>query len=172
MLSENAELQGCAACLRWLACLRVRLKLGRRHRLKRLFSTFPDGLPGLGLLLLRLTAGLNAFFQGAGFLVSLGTPPWTVWLIGLIDVVSGISLLIGLMTPAAAVLLVLGATGAGLPLFPPLTSGPFGVKVALVNMIALAVTVFFVGPGAFSLDAYLFGRREIIIPENPRFPKY
>jgi uncharacterized membrane protein YphA (DoxX/SURF4 family) len=128
-------------------------------------------LPGLGLLLLRLTAGLNAFFQGAGYLLSLATPSWTLWLIGLIDVVSGVSLLIGLMTPAAAALLALAAAGGGLSFFLPLSAAPFAVKLGLVNTIALAATVFFVGPGAFSLDAYLFGRREIIIPDNPRFPK-
>jgi hypothetical protein len=32
---------------------------------------------------------------------------------------------------------------------------------------AIAVAVIFLGPGALSLDARLFGRREIIIPNNP-----
>jgi hypothetical protein len=33
------------------------------------------------------------------------------------------------------------------------------------------VAVVFLGPGAFSLDARLFGRREIIIPPVSRSPR-
>jgi hypothetical protein len=38
--------------------------------------------------------------------------------------------------------------------------------VALVLAVAAAVVPL--GPGALSLDARLFGRREIIIPRSPR----
>ena len=34
------------------------------------------------------------------------------------------------------------------------------------NMAAISATLLLLGPGAFSLDARLFGRREIIIPES------
>jgi uncharacterized membrane protein YphA (DoxX/SURF4 family) len=35
----------------------------------------------------------------------------------------------------------------------------------------VSISLILLGPGAFSLDARLFGRREIIIPEIPRPPK-
>jgi uncharacterized membrane protein YphA (DoxX/SURF4 family) len=35
----------------------------------------------------------------------------------------------------------------------------------LIGVVALAVVLL--GPGALSIDARLFGRREIIIPRNP-----
>jgi hypothetical protein len=35
----------------------------------------------------------------------------------------------------------------------------------------MTIAIVFLGPGAFSLDAYLFGRRELIIPPSSRPPK-
>lgn len=35
---------------------------------------------------------------------------------------------------------------------------------SLVGVIILAAAIALLGPGAFSLDARLFGRREIVIP--------
>ena len=37
------------------------------------------------------------------------------------------------------------------------------------NLAAISAALVSLGPGAFSLDAGLFGRREIIIPEGPAF---
>ena len=34
------------------------------------------------------------------------------------------------------------------------------------NLAAISAALVLLGPGAFSLDARLFGRREIIIPES------
>jgi hypothetical protein len=42
------------------------------------------------------------------------------------------------------------------------------VRVGALNLAAISATLVLLGPGAFSLDARLFGRREIIIPEGPR----
>jgi hypothetical protein len=38
-------------------------------------------------------------------------------------------------------------------------------------MVVDATAIALLGPGAFSLDARLFGRREILIPPDPRSPK-
>jgi uncharacterized membrane protein YphA (DoxX/SURF4 family) len=38
--------------------------------------------------------------------------------------------------------------------------------LAAFNMAAISAALILLGPGAFSLDARLFGRREIIIPEG------
>jgi hypothetical protein len=39
------------------------------------------------------------------------------------------------------------------------------------NLAAISAALVLLGPGAFSLDARLFGRREIIIPEGRRSPR-
>jgi hypothetical protein len=35
----------------------------------------------------------------------------------------------------------------------------------------MAIATAFLGPGAFSLDARMFGRREIVIPESSHLKK-
>jgi uncharacterized membrane protein YphA (DoxX/SURF4 family) len=46
-----------------------------------------------------------------------------------------------------------------------------GDALAALNMAAMSLALVLLGPGAISLDARLFGRREIIIPESRRFPR-
>jgi uncharacterized membrane protein YphA (DoxX/SURF4 family) len=43
--------------------------------------------------------------------------------------------------------------------------------LAAFNLAAISAALVLLGPGAFSLDARLFGRREIIIPEGGRSPR-
>jgi len=43
--------------------------------------------------------------------------------------------------------------------------------LAAFSLAAMSAALVLLGPGAFSLDARLFGRREIIIPEGPRSPR-
>ena len=40
----------------------------------------------------------------------------------------------------------------------------FDARLSLILLMAMTVAIFLLGPGAYSLDARLFGRREIIIP--------
>jgi hypothetical protein len=42
--------------------------------------------------------------------------------------------------------------------------------LAAFNLAAISAALVLLGPGAFSLDARLFGRREIIIPEGRIHP--
>jgi hypothetical protein len=43
--------------------------------------------------------------------------------------------------------------------------------LAAFNLAAISAALVLLGPGAFSIDARLFGRREIIIPEARRSPR-
>ena len=43
-----------------------------------------------------------------------------------------------------------------------------GVGTVVVFAFPVAVAIVLLGPGAFSLDAYRFGRKEIVIPAGPR----
>lgn len=68
--------------------------------LQRLFSTFPDGWPGRGLLLLRFGAGVPLVYLGIHCLVeSLGEPVAVAR--GLVQAVGGVLLIAGLWTPVA-----------------------------------------------------------------------
>jgi len=73
-------------------------------------------------------------------------------------------LLAGLMTPLVALLVVLGSIGivvSRVPFSPP---NLFSDSIAVVDLTFLAMAILFLGPGAFSVDARMFGRREITIP--------
>lgn len=65
------------------------------------------------------------------------------------------------MTPVMAVVVGLSAVGLAV-------GNVFEVSQTLLNLIVLTAAIALLGPGAFSLDARMFGRREILIPHTTR----
>jgi uncharacterized membrane protein YphA (DoxX/SURF4 family) len=86
------------------------------------------------------------------------------WVIALVSITSGALLLVGFLTPVAGVIAGLAAVGIGLSVFPVATRTLVEPYIPLVFAIAILMAIVILGPGAFSVDALLFGRREIIIP--------
>ena len=125
-----------------------------------MFSTFPGGSPGFGLLILRAALGSATLLRGAGYLSERGDPGFLNLIGGLIAVALGAFLLIGFLTPVIAAIAFAGGILALVANQNPL------LEIEIYAGI-LASAIVFLGPGAFSLDARLFGRREIIIPKNP-----
>ncbi len=81
--------------------------------------------------------------------------------------VLGLALLAGILTPITAVVAGLGAIGSGFSLLPaPAASNLADSKLAVILIAIVATAIACLGPGAFSVDARLFGRREIIIPRR------
>jgi len=80
-------------------------------------------------------------------------------------------LVIGYLTPISGVLVVLTSIG-GLVLFLRNPS-PHFINPALAGcvIVAVAIAIICLGPGAFSIDARLFGRREIVIPDSSHPPE-
>ena len=118
---------------------------------------------------MRLAVALSAIVQGVGtFIESSAQIP--SWAIGSLEVLVGAALLIGFLTPIAGALASLGNLAIGMSWF--LTSGEnaYDKKVAALYLVVISIAITVLGPGAFSLDARLFGRREIIIPEASRPP--
>src|SRR4051812_27822295 len=132
----------------------------------RLFSTFPGGKPGVGLLLLRAAIGGTAIVQGAVYLAKPTPSLVGMWIVGLLAVTSGALLLIGFLTRAAS--LLVGLSSAGLFWVPVFPLNSFDIKLSLFFVTIISAALILIGPGAFSLDSRLFGRREIIIPHHPR----
>ena len=77
-------------------------------------------------------------------------------------------LLVGLMTPFMAVLVAAGGVAAVLSWIPLPGSALSYSYLAILNLIVLSIAIALLGPGAFSLDARMFGRREITIPSSRR----
>lgn len=109
---------------------------------------FPEGGPGVGLLLLRLSVALSLLLHPSGGALARG-----------VLTLPAIGLCLGVLTPLLAVvcglyacygLLVMG--GATLP--------------EAVGALLAASALALLGPGAYSLDARLFGRRVITVPRK------
>lgn len=84
--------------------------------------------------------------------------------VGVLAVASGVSLLIGYLTPIGGVVAVFASVGSHALWFQMRSPNLFDTNVtALASCIAGALVCL--GPGAFSVDARLFGRHEIIVPD-------
>jgi putative oxidoreductase len=123
--------------------------------LQRLYSTFADRWPGTGLLLLRLLAGAALIHHGMGGLREAQFAFMTPRIIG---AGAGILLIGGLWTPVAGMLAAVGEAWIALSY-----RGDPWVSAMLA---ALGAALAMAGPGAWSIDARLFGRKHIELPER------
>ena len=146
--------------------------------MQRIFSGFPAGVPGAGLLLLRLTLGVYLIAQGVRIvapLMNTGTPPTILAALTALAMLLGGALgAVGILTPITQ---SMSAAGGLMTLIDAMRTPPVdamqtppvvtGLEVpwplALMTTV-VAVSLVFLGPGAYSIDASLFGRKEISIP--------
>jgi len=134
----------------------------RRFWLKRLFSAYPGGLAGVGLLLLRSVIGSAAAWQGVLCLATKDAEA-TVRVVGGLGVLTGILLVAGFRTRLASFLIALAIAFISLHTFSLPTRELFD-RLPTLFAETMSTAVVFLGPGAFSIDARLYGRKEIIIP--------
>jgi putative oxidoreductase len=139
----------------------LRISYTRNGRIvQRLFSGFADGWPGTGLLLLRLLTGAALIYFGIANVRE--APPLATVVLQIIGIAAGILLLIGLGTPVAGALAAIVKVSIALLRYFSHSGDPW---IPIVQAILCAVLAM-VGPGAWSIDARLFGRRRIDIPER------
>lgn len=118
---------------------------------------FPQGGPGVALLLLRISVA-------AIFLINAASHPVVSSnrLLLVFAVLISVSLIIGFLTPYLSVIACV--TGIA-----NLLLGPSSVNLVCVLLVINAVAVALLGPGAYSVDARLFGRRVTVV--TPRRDK-
>jgi uncharacterized membrane protein YphA (DoxX/SURF4 family) len=131
----------------------------------RTFSTFPDGWPGAGLLLLRLAIGALLAVQGMAYLADWSALLIPAMLLALLTLTSGVLLIVGCLTLHAALVATIACVCDVFSWLPHLGPDMFGSRLSCVLVAAIAAALICLGPGAFSLDAVIFGRREIVIPK-------
>jgi hypothetical protein len=133
--------------------------------LQRWYRTFPHGLPGIGLLVLRLTIGAKLLIEASSCMLDQQSLKLGVCLLCLFALGIGTSFVVGFLTQVVAGVSVLA--GAAVYLWHPAWQSTF-LNLPGLDTIGLALAIALLGPGAISLDAYLFGRRKIVIPPAAR----
>lgn len=128
-----------------------------------LFSSFPGGFPGIALLLLRTVFGLAVLGEGRYYVGQPNPAPWS-WVLGCSAFAAGSLLIVGFLTPVVATAVAAVTIGIGLSLLPSSLPTLFDSKVTVVFGFTILIAILGLGPGLFSVDSRVFGRREIIIP--------
>ena len=131
--------------------------------MQRLFSSFADGWPGAGLLLLRMMAGGGLVYGG---IASAWSAPHSAMLPSVLTAGAGVLLGVGLYTPLAGI--VAAIVEAWIAFSHP-------ANLSSIGLIGLGLSLAMIGPGAWSIDARLFGRKQIdpsqFEPESDRARK-
>jgi hypothetical protein len=117
---------------------------------------FPAGAPGCGMLILRIGVAASLHIDPSGH---FGINPNVAAFVAF-TALSG-SLAVGLLTPLVSLL-------TGIIEVAQLLMGDTGVVVAVLLGPLDAAVLLLLGPGAYSVDARLFGRRVVVLqPTRP-----
>jgi uncharacterized membrane protein YphA (DoxX/SURF4 family) len=131
---------------------------------QRLFTSFPDGWPGIGLVLLRCSLVAELASPILQRLFASGPAPAIVHSIDMLALLVAAALLLGFLTPLAA---VTGGICILVGMAPSLSASQVFRDCEMFRVVAVSLSISLVGPGAYAVDCRLFGRREIIVPRIP-----
>jgi len=121
--------------------------------LRRSFSSFARGWPGIGLLLIRSLIGLTVICHELRTLLNTPLTLYSAASVALI--IAAILLIIGLWTPIAGILIAVLQVQNFLHSTDPWLYFRLGIFASALAMV---------GPGGWSVDARLFGWKRLEVP--------
>jgi putative oxidoreductase len=117
---------------------------------QRLFSTFANGWPGAGILIQRVLTGIALLYNG---ITQLNAPVTGMTFPEISGAVLGLFIMAGLWTP------VVGTLIAAVEFWIIVSGGDIWMSLMLA---VFGGTLAMIGPGAWSIDARLFGRKHLV----------
>jgi hypothetical protein len=123
---------------------------------QRLFSMFPTGAAGVALVLLRVSVAVTLVTDA----LPVGNPDVHAWEFAGLGLLGG-ALCLGVFTPASSVLSCVVEIASA--------SDLKGVGIThLISSILITASLAMLGPGAYSVDARMFGRRLVVSSSDNR----
>jgi uncharacterized membrane protein YphA (DoxX/SURF4 family) len=139
------------------------VRVPRRAALYRPFFLFPARGAGLALLALRVMSGAAAIAVGAAYADGWSTS-WVSRIAGFILLADGLLLLLGLFTRVAGSIAPPLACAAAFHWLLPASPWFTEIRAVAIPFAVISLSLVAMGPGAYSIDARLFGRRQLRIP--------
>lgn len=138
--------------------------------MQKFFGNYIDGKVGIGLLILRVVMGLGIMSHGwskiqkpFSWMGADGPPGWLQALAALSEFGGGLAIVLGFLTPLGALGVLCTMIGAWYFAHRDLPWLSFNPKAKTFEYAALygaiALTFLFTGPGRYSLDALIGGRK-------------
>lgn len=140
--------------------------------MQRLSYTFPSGSPGVGLLALRVALAASLAADATRLIATFRDPTAdgvTTALLVCLFAAGAASAAAGFLTgllQTTVALALLATLGRQIWIAALAASPSVGAWHVPLLELALAAALALIGPGAYSIDARLFGRQEIVIPPS------
>jgi hypothetical protein len=137
----------------------------RRTSLQRAFTSFPSGWVGAALLVLRVIVGALTVIEAV--LAVAANHALLNLVTAFVAAAAGLALVAGFLTPLMSTFVAVSGAAILIGLRVPVLQ-LLDTQTALFEFVSIAAALSILGPGAASIDARLFGRREVTIVKERR----
>ena len=110
----------------------------------------------------------SGIVQGASIMTASSGAALGIRIVGLSSIGLSLILVLGFLTPIIGSIATLSYVVEAVELFVCTNTSRYTSALTALQLTVMSLTLVLLGPGAYSLDARMFGRREIIIPDGPR----